>query len=262
MLLALDIGNSTVAWGVFTHQALDQRGSIPRDATRADVKYDPLLLDQLRMAGIEPDRITGAIMSSVVPQLTPILRDILARRFHQIPLLVGPSMACGLTFPRVSVQEVGSDRLVNTAYAHAQYPGDLIVVDLGTATTFSLVTATGEYLGGAIAPGLAIAADALFARAAQLSPVDLAAPGEVIGRDTRRKLQSGLVFGHAAMVDGMIGKMQAELGRTTGVVATGGLVPIVASHCRKVQHLRPHLTLEGLAWLYHWHRHSPANTRP
>ncbi len=258
MLLVLDIGNSTVAWGVFKHQALEQRGCLPTDPSKAEGEYEVLLLAQLRTVGVGPEQITGVIMSSVVPELTLTLRHVLAHGFHHIPLMVSPALASGLTITRVPSHEIGSDRLVNAAYAHAQYPGDLIVVDLGTATTFSLVTVAGEYLGGAIAPGLRTAADALFARTAQLPTVDLAAPSHVIGQDTRRNLQSGLVYGHAAMVDGMVRQMQAELGRTTRVVATGGLVHTVAPHCRTIEHIRPFLTLEGLAWLYHRHEAPPA----
>lgn len=263
MLLVLDIGNSTIAWGAFKHQTLEQRGVLPTaEPAKPDGEYDSLLVAQLRTVGIGPDQITGAIMSSVVPELTPVLRHLLAHRFHQIPLLVGPALASGLTIRRVAAHEIGSDRLVNAAYAHAQYPGDLIVVDLGTATTFSLVTAAGEYLGGAIAPGLRTGADALVAKAAQLPAVDLAAPDEVIGQDTRRNLQSGLVYGHAAMVDGMVRQMQAEFGRTTRVVATGGLVHIVAPHCPVLEHVRPFLTLEGLAWLYQEHQLAPPPAHP
>jgi type III pantothenate kinase len=160
-------------------------------------------------------------------------------------------MNMGLTVRYTNPKEIGSDRIVNAAAAHHKYRRDLIIVDFGTATTFCAVTRAGEYLGGVIAPGLGISAEALFARAAKLSKVELVRPKTVIGTDTAGSIQAGLIFGYAGLVDAIVRRMEQELGRTCYVIATGGLAPVIAPETTAIQQIEPLLTLEGLQLLYH-----------
>jgi len=170
--------------------------------------------------------------------------------FHHTPLIVSADMDMDLTLKYMNPKEIGSDRIVNAAAAYHKYRKDLIIVDFGTATTFCAVTRTGDYLGGVIAPGLGISAEALFARAAKLSKVELVRPKTVIGTDTAGSIQAGLVFGYAGMVDALVRRMEQELGRTSYVIATGGLASVIAPETTSIQKIEPLLTLEGLELLY------------
>jgi type III pantothenate kinase len=175
---------------------------------------------------------------------------MVAHRFAHEPLFVTSRMKTGLTIHYSNPAELGSDRIANAAAAFHQYRTDVIVVDLGTATTFSVVTREGEFVGGAIAPGLGIAAEALYSRTALLPRVPLRQPLSVIGHDTSSNIQSGLLLGHAGLVDSMIERMESELGRKMVAVATGGLVEVVAQESRRIEKVHPFLTLEGLELLY------------
>lgn len=250
MLIAIDIGNTNVVWGLFEGQTLKAHWRLTTDTSKTADEYGILLQNLLRAAGIGPDRVTGLILSSVVPSLTPIFERVAETSFHRRLLVVSPNLDTGLRLCYTNPQELGSDRLVNAAAAYARYKAALIVVDFGTATTFCAVSQTGEYLGGAIAPGLEISADALFSRTAQLPRVDLVRPKAVIGRDTVSSIQAGLIIGHAGLVDEVVGRMRAEMGQTAMVIATGGLAPLVAPESRTIQEVRPLLTLEGLELLY------------
>jgi type III pantothenate kinase len=249
MLLAIDIGNSTISCGVFDHGTLTADWRFPTDPARSADEYDSLLLAGLQAAGIEPALVTGIALSSVVPALTSIVECAAKASFHVAPLVASADLDTGLKIGYTHPRELGMDRLVAAAAAYARYRSRVIIVDLGTATTFSVVNEAGEFLGGAIAPGLCLSAKALVSRTAQLLQVELAPPPTVIGRDTRSSIQSGLLFGHATLVDGMIERMQNELGQRARVIATGGLAPVLAPLCRSIDEVRPHLTLEGLEWL-------------
>jgi len=170
--------------------------------------------------------------------------------FGSTPITVTPDMDTGLTLKYSNPKEIGSDRIVNAAAAYEKFHRDLIIVDFGTATTFCAVNRDGEYLGGVIAPGLTISAEALFTRAAKLSKVELARPKTVIGTDTASSIQSGLIFGYAGLVDTLVQRMEREMGRTSYVIATGGLASVIAPEARSIQHLEPFLTLHGLELLY------------
>jgi type III pantothenate kinase len=170
--------------------------------------------------------------------------------FQNTPLVVSADTVTGLTLKYANPKEIGSDRIVNAVAAFHKYRRDLIVVDFGTATTFCVVTKSGEYLGGVIAPGLGISAEALFTRAAKLSKVEIARPKTVIGADTASSIQSGLLYGYAGLVDSIVGRMEQELGRSTYVVATGGLATTIAPETRSIQKIEPLLTLEGLELLH------------
>ncbi len=250
MLLALDIGNSHVVAGMFEGQTLRAHWRVATDQSKTADEYGALLLSLLRMADLAPSRITGVILSSVVPPMTPLFQAMAEVYFRRSPLVVTADLDTGLTVAYPNPREIGSDRLVNAAAAYDRYKTSLIVVDFGTATTFCAVTQAGEYLGGAIAPGLAIAADALTARTAKLPKVDLVRPKTVIGRDTTSSIQSGLIFGYTGLVDEIVTRMQREISHQPKVIATGGLASIIAPESRTIQEVRPFLTLEGLELLY------------
>lgn len=250
MLLAIDIGNSNIVWGVFDRQVLKGHWRAATELSKTSDEYGTLFVSLLRGAGIAPDQVTGIILSSVVPALTPTFDSMAESFFHRFPLVVSSEFDTGLKIRYEHPPEIGSDRLVNAAAAYARYRCSLIVVDFGTATTFCAVTQHGEYLGGAIAPGICIAAEALFTRTAKLPMVDLVRPKTVIGRDTASSMQSGLIFGFAGLVDEIVERMQRELKQKAMVIATGGLASVIAPESRTIQEVRPHLTLEGLELLY------------
>lgn len=250
MLLAIDIGNSNVVWGIFKNQTLKQHWRLNTDPAKTSDEYGAMFQSLLRASGIGPDQVTDVILSSVVPSLTTAFEQMSEASFHHKPLVVSPDLDTGLKLSYTNPRELGSDRLVNAAAAYARYKSALIIIDLGTATTFGAVTQAGEYLGGVIAPGLGIAADALFSRTAKLPRVDLVRPKTVIGKDTTSSIQSGLIFGYAGLVDEIVVRMQQELGQKARVIATGGLSSVIAPESRTIQEVCPFLTLEGLEWLY------------
>lgn len=250
MLLAIDIGNTNVLWGIYEKEVLRGHWRIATDSSKTADEYGHLCLGLLETAGIRSELITGAILASVVPSLTATFEQMVETYFHQLPLIVSADLDSGLTLNYPNPGEIGSDRIVNAAAAYARYQGTLIIVDFGTATTFCTVSHSGEYLGGVIAPGLGIAADALCSRTAKLPKVDLVRPKSVIGKDTVSSMQSGLIFGYAGLVDELVNRIQAELGQKARVIATGGLATLIAPESRTIQEVRPFLTLEGLHLLY------------
>lgn len=250
MLLAIDIGNSNLTCGLFERQALKAHWCLSTDPSKTADEYGVLFLGVLREAGIEPDRIADVILSSVVPSLTSVVEAMAERLLHRRALVVSADMDSGLTLAYTDPRELGTDRLAAAAAAHDRYKTSLIVVDVGTATTFSVVTRSGDYVGGVIAPGIRMAADALATRTARLPRVDLVRPKTVIGRETRSSIQSGLIFGHAGMVDEIVNRIWQEMGQKTVVVATGGLVALIAPESRTITEVRPFLTLEGLELLF------------
>ncbi|HEX9285509.1 MAG TPA: type III pantothenate kinase [Nitrospirales bacterium] len=256
MLLAIDIGNSNIVWGVFDGDKLLADWRVGTDHAKTTDEYAILLLDLLRVEGISPECVNGVILSSVVPPLTPLFEELSETYFHCLPLIVSTELETGLTIKYTNPQEVGSDRIVNAAAAYRRYGGPIIIVDFGTATTFCTVTATGEYLGGAIAPGLRISAEALYTRTAKLPKIELVRPKSAIGQDTVTSMQAGLIFGYAGLVDELVRRIQHELGRECFVLATGGLAVLIAPESQAIREIRPHLTLEGLALLWALNRPS------
>lgn len=254
MLLAIDIGNTNVVWGLFEGSTLRGHWRLATESRRTDNEYGMLFLSLLRTTGLSPDQITGSILSSVVPALTATFESMVQTYFHHNPMIVGPDIDSGLTLRYANPKEIGSDRIVNAAAAYARYRADLIIVDFGTATTFCAVTKSAEYLGGVIAPGLGISADALFSRTAKLPKVEIIRPKTVIGSDTVGGIQSGLLFGYVGLVDGIVRRMERELGHSSVVIATGGLASVIAQETESIQEVRPFLTLEGLELLYHRNR--------
>lgn len=246
MLLVVDVGNTNTVIGVYDGPTLRHHW---RTQTHRDQTTDErgiVLLQLFGAGGLARDQITEAIVSCVVPPVTSRLVDMLSAYVGVEPLVVGPGVRTGMRILVENPREVGADRVVNSVAAFERHRAGLITVDFGTATTFDAVSPAGEYLGGAIAPGMAISADALFRMAAMLPRVDIVRPEKVVGRNTINSMQSGLVFGYAGLVSELVRRMKAELGFPTKVFATGGLAPLVASESNVIDEVDPHLTLEGL----------------
>ncbi|MFZ5877646.1 MAG: type III pantothenate kinase [Nitrospirota bacterium] len=247
VLLAIDIGNTNVVVGLFKGPTLVSDWRLATHGGRTADEYGLTVRELVRDATTVPP--SEAIISSVVPNLTPAFVALLSRYFGLRPTVVDHTAPLGLSIGYANPEEIGADRLVNAAAAFEAFGGPLIIVDFGTATTFCVVSANGTYLGGVIAPGAAISAEALTSRAAKLSKVEWVRPRTVIGRDTTSSMQTGMIVGHAAMVDGIIRHIQHELGTRCRVVATGGLTSLIAPASECIDTVRPHLTLEGLALL-------------
>jgi len=253
-LLAIDIGNTNVTFGLFDYAG--DRGKLAqhwrigthRDQTSDEVSV--VLRSLFDQAGRQTREITDGIVSSVVPPLLPIWERLCVKLFDRAPMIVGPGIRTGMPVRYENPREVGADRIVNAVAAFEMYGGPIIAVDFGTATTFDCVSAQGEYLGGAIFPGIQIAMDALFQRTSLLHRVELSRPKSVIGKTTTGSLQSGLLFGYAGMVDAMVGRIRAELGAQARCIATGGLAQRIASESTTIERVEPFLTLEGLRLLF------------
>lgn len=246
MLLAVDVGNTEIVLGVFRGEELAHRWRVSTRAERTADELAMLIGNFLGHEGLSfSSQITGVVVSSVVPAVTGALREMCARYFLFEPVVVGPGTKTGIPILTDNPREVGADRIVNALAAFTRFGGPCIVVDFGTATTYDAISAKGEYVGGAIAPGLQSSGASLFAHAARIPQVDLQEPRSAIGRNTVESVQAGLIFGTAAEVDGMVERLEKELGECT-VVATGGLAELIVPHCRFVDHHEPWLTLEGL----------------
>src|SRR5262249_8292807 len=219
-------------------------------ASRTGDEYAALLSELFRLAGLELRAVRAAIVSSVVPPAQFPIEQLCRRPLHVTPLVVGPGMKSGMRIFIENPREVGADRLVNAVAAYVRWPQGAIVVDFGTATTFDVVTARGEYAGGVIAPGITVAADALFTATAKLPRVEIARPRTAIGRNTVASMQSGLVFGYAGLVDAIVERIKAEVDFSPRVVGTGGLAPLIAKETRTIEECDDMLTLEGLALIY------------
>jgi type III pantothenate kinase len=250
VLLAVDVGNTETVLGVFRDDELAWHWRLATVPERTADELALLFGGFLETQDLSFDRhVTGVVISSVVPTATQALRDMVSGYFHFAPVVVEPGVKTGVPVLTDNPKEVGADRIVNALAAFTKYGGPDIVVDFGTATTFDAVSAGGEYLGGAIAPGIQISARALYERAARLPRVELSAPRSVVGKNTVESLQSGIVYGYAAMVDGMVDRMAKDLG-TPSVIATGGLASIIVDECATIEHHEPWLTLEGLRLVF------------
>lgn len=250
MLLAIDIGNTNVTLGVFVGEELRATWRLATDIHQMADEYAALLFNLLRYQGLEVSDIKEIALCSVVPPLLRAFDDLSQRYFHTAPLVVGPGVKTGVRILMDNPREVGTDRIVNTAAAHYLYRGPLIIIDLGTATTFDIVSKEGDYLGGAIAPGIIIAAEALYTQTAALPRVELVPPKKAIGNNTITAMQSGIVFGYVGLIEGMVTRIQRELGEKATVVATGGYAGLIAGETTVINHINPDLTLIGLRLIY------------
>jgi len=250
MLLAVDIGNTTIEVGAFQEKELIQHWKFRSEKEKTCDEYKVMLLNLFSISKIDVSSVEGVIISSVVPPLTPVFRDLSQSLFRIKPFVVGPGLKTGIPILYENPLEVGADRVVGAVAAFAKYGGPCIVVDFGTATTFDAISADGEYLGGAIAPGIQISAEALYLRTAKLPRVEIAKPKRAIGRTTESSMHSGLYFGYIGLVSNIITEMSRELGGDTTVIATGGYSTLIGGEIGVIAYSEPYLVLEGLRLLY------------
>jgi type III pantothenate kinase len=250
MLLAFDIGNTNIIFGIFDKEKLVKTWRIGTGLHTMPDEYAALILFLLEHEGVTASKITDAVLCTVVPPLVTTFEEMCKHYFKVSPLVIGAGVKTGVRICMDNPREVGPDRIVNAVAANKLYKGPIIVIDLGTATTFDAVSANGEYLGGAIAPGIAIATEALFTRTAALPRVDLTYPKKAIGTSTVTAMQSGIVFGYQGLIEGIVRRIQQELGGKAKVVATGGYSRLFAQEKSVIDEINPDLTLVGLRLIY------------
>lgn len=256
MILTFDVGNTNIVIGVFRGRELLTQWRIRTDCQKTADEYGMLLKELFDFAGIGMAEVTGAVISSVVPPLMKELERMVNSYFHVTPLVVGPGVKTGLSIRYDNPREVGADRVVNAVAAYEKYGGQkpLIIVDFGTATTYCVLTPQGEYLGGAIAPGIGISTEALVARTAKLPRVELVRPRSVIGKNTVMSMQSGIIFGFVGQVEGIVKRIKDEIGQDALVIATGGFAEFISREAGCIDIVDPVLTLEGLIRIYEKNR--------
>jgi type III pantothenate kinase len=250
MLLAMDVGNTNIVVGLFRGERLDRSWRLMTDAARTADEYAAQLQTLLEHSGYAFSDVGGVSISSVVPTLTTTLCDVSERYFDRPPLVVSSTITTGVVIAIDNPREMGADRIVNALAALRMHRVPAIIIDFGTATTFDAISAEGELLGSAIAPGLMTAMNALYQKAARLFSVELKAPPAAIGRNTVTAVQSGAIYGYAGLVDRMVERFRAEMGGSPMVIATGGLAPVVVGATTVVDLTDPHLTLHGLRLIY------------
>ncbi len=250
MLLTVDVGNTNITYGIFEGEKMRTTWRMATDIHQMPDQYAALLLTLLQHEGLQASDITEASVCSVVPPLLGTFDELFQKFFHIQPFMVGPGVKTGVRIRMDNPKEVGADRIVNAIAAYQIYGGPLIVVDFGTATTFDAISKEGEYLGGAIAPGIGISTEALYTRAAKLPRIELAKPKTVIGKNTVSSMQSGIIYGFVEQTDGIITRMKKEMGGSAVVVATGGFAELISSDSRNIDRVNHNLTLEGLRIIY------------
>jgi type III pantothenate kinase len=258
MLLAIDVGNTNTVLGLYRLDGekpeLAASWRVTTHRTQTTDEYGILFVNLFQRNDLAPGQVTHIIISSVVPPVEATLREVCENYFHIEPLFVEPGIKTGMPVLQDNPADLGADRLVNAIAAFQRYGGPCIIVDFGTATTFDVVSVRGEYIGGAIAPGLGISADALFSRAARLGRVDIKRPAKAIGNNSLTHLQSGLYFGYVGLVDGILERMVAELGEKPRIVATGGLARQISEDSRFISEIDDMLTLDGLLIVFELNR--------
>ena len=254
MLLVIDVGNSNIVLGIYDDKKLVRNWRLSTDKSRTSDEYGVLLHSLFASAGLDFKTIDAAIISSVVPPLTGVMEAISRDFFELTPYVVGPGIKTGMPIHYDNPKEVGADRIVNAVAGYEKHKCSLIIVDFGTATTFDYVNDSGDYCGGAIAPGLAISMEALFQRASKLQRVDIAKPPHVIAKNTVNSMQAGIYYGYVGLVDGLVNRMKAESKNNPKVIATGGLANLIAPESLTIDEVDDFLTLDGLRILYERNR--------
>jgi type III pantothenate kinase len=250
MLIALDVGNTNTNCGIFHDNKLIATWNLATINNRTSDEYGILIQQLLNSVNLRSKDVDGICISCVVPPLLLPLEEMAEKHFNINPLFVKPGIKTGMPVLYENPQEVGADRIANSIAAYEQYGAPVIVVDFGTATTFDAITKHGEYLGGAICPGIIISADALFKMTAKLPRVEVKKPPNVIGRNTVQSIQAGLFYGYVSLVEGMLSRIQAELGGKCFVIATGGQSHLISKEIKLINKIDPYLTLQGLKILY------------
>jgi type III pantothenate kinase len=254
MLLTIDIGNTNIKLGVFEGERLAAHWRIATERHRLADEYAVMIDSLFELAGLKLREVSGCAISCVVPPLMSQFRALCQDYVGVEPVIIGPGVETGLRYLIDTPDQLGADRIANSLAAFRKYGGPAIAIAFGTATAFDVITAAGEYVGGAIAPGIGISADALFRLAARLYQVELVRPPTVIGKNTVHYMQSGLLLGYAGLVEGLVRRMQTELGTACIVVATGGLADVIAEETDAITAVEPYLTLDGLRMIYAMNR--------
>ena len=250
MLVVMDIGNSNIVMGLYEGEVLRQHWRFSTDRNKTEDEYGMLVKSLFDSVGLSFDQVKGVILSSVVPPLNHTIERMCIKYLQQKALVVGPGIKTGLNIKYEYPREVGSDRIVNAVAAIHHYGTPLIVVDFGTATTFCYVDGRGQYMGGAIAPGIGISTEALVSRAAKLPRIEISKPANVVGRNTISAMQAGIYYGFVGQVEGIVRRIIAEAGIEPKVVATGGMAELVANETACIHVVDPHLTLKGLRLIF------------
>lgn len=255
MLFVVDVGNTNTALGVFEGQKLSNHWRLRTLQGRTADEYGILVWNLFGWAGLDVKEVEGVVVSCVVPPILRALHELCNRYFQLQPLVVGPGIRTGMPILYDNPKEVGADRIVNAIAAYERYKQSVIVVDFGTATTFDLISPRGEYLGGVIAPGVAISSEALFLKASKLPKVEFTKPSSVLGKDTISSIQSGLFYGYVSMVEGIVERLRkTQHDGETRVIATGGLASLIAEDATAIETVDEHLTLNGLRIIYERNR--------
>ncbi|MBN2981264.1 type III pantothenate kinase [Cohnella algarum] len=254
MILVVDVGNTNIVLGLYDNGTLKQHWRLSTNRSATVDEYGIQLVTLFQFAGVKTEHIEGVMLASVVPPLMPMLEQLFRKYVGREALVVGPGIKTGLNIRYENPKEVGADRIVNAVAGIEHYGAPLVVVDFGTATTFDYIDASGAYLGGVILPGIGISAEALYQRASKLPRVELIKPKRVVGRNTVSAIQSGLIYGYAGQVDGIVNRIRKEQGENPKVIATGGLAELIAGESETIEHVDPLLTLEGLRMIYERNR--------
>lgn len=254
LLLVVDVGNTNTIFGVYRDDGLIESFRLSSDAERTADEYGATLIPLFELAGLDPAATEGVIISSVVPPLHVTLDDFARRYFGCVPMFVEPGVKTGMIIRMDNPTEVGADRIVNSLAARERYGSPVVVVDFGTATTFDVVSGAGEYVGGIIAPGVSISAEALFSHGSRLYRVDIRRPDHLVGKNTAGAMQSGIYYGYIGLVDGILERLVQEMPDLKTIVATGGQARLIASGSRFIRKVDPLITLAGLKLIYERNR--------
>ncbi|KMY55978.1 MULTISPECIES: type III pantothenate kinase [Bacillaceae] len=250
MIFVLDVGNTNTVLGVYEEDELKFHWRIETSRNKTEDEYGMIVKNLFQHEGITFDQIEGIIISSVVPPIMFSLEQMCQKYFNIKPMIVGPGMKTGLNIKYENPREVGADRIVNAVAAIHEYGSPLIIVDFGTATTYCYVDEEGNYMGGAIAPGINISTEALYSRAAKLPRIEIIRPDHIVGKNTVAAMQAGILYGYVGQVDGIVNRMKEQSKKQPTVVATGGLAPLIGEEAQSIDIIDPLLTLKGLCLIY------------